>query len=82
MNEAGTKRDLRDHDLDRAALEAALEKTWKTPSGLWGALATVDHKIIGRRYIFTAFVFLALGRSSFDPDAAATGATRSPGARA
>ena len=25
------------------------------------ALATVDHKIIGRRYIFTAFVFLALG---------------------
>src|SRR3954470_22825659 len=61
MNEADTKRDLRDHDLDRAALEAALEKTWSTPSGLWGALATVDHKIIGRRYIFTAFVFLALG---------------------
>ena len=26
-----------------------------------GALATVDHKIIGRRYIVTAFVFLALG---------------------
>jgi cytochrome c oxidase subunit I+III len=61
MNEADTKRDLRDHDLDRAALEAALEKTWSTPSGLWGALATVDHKIIGRRYIFTAFVFLVLG---------------------
>jgi cytochrome c oxidase subunit I+III len=38
-----------------------LEQTWKTPSGLWGVLATVDHKIIGRRYIFTAFVFLALG---------------------
>jgi cytochrome c oxidase subunit 1 len=38
-----------------------LEKTWKTPSGLWGVLTTVDHKIIGRRYIFTAFVFLALG---------------------
>jgi cytochrome c oxidase subunit I+III len=53
--------DLRDSDLDRPALEAALGETWKTPSGFWGALATVDHKIIGRRYIFTAFVFLALG---------------------
>jgi cytochrome c oxidase subunit I+III len=53
--------DLRDTDLNRPALEAALGETWKTPSGFWGALATVDHKIIGRRYIFTAFVFLALG---------------------
>ena len=24
-------------------------------------LSTLDHKIIGKRYIFTAFVFLALG---------------------
>jgi cytochrome c oxidase subunit 1 len=56
-----TKRDLRDTDLDRPGLEAALLETWKTPPGFWGALATVDHKIIGRRYIFTAFVFLALG---------------------
>jgi cytochrome c oxidase subunit I+III len=61
MNEGSTKSDLRDHDLDRPTLEAALEQTWKTPSGLWGMLATVDHKIIGRRYIFTAFIFLALG---------------------
>ena len=38
-----------------------LEQTWRTPAGLWGALSTVDHKIIGRRYIVTAFVFLALG---------------------
>jgi hypothetical protein len=29
--------------------------------GIVGALSTVDHKIIGRRYIVTAFVFLALG---------------------
>src|SRR5256714_2563021 len=50
-----------DNDLDRPALEAALAETWRTPAGLWGALATVDHKIIGRRYIVTAFVFLALG---------------------
>jgi cytochrome c oxidase subunit 1 len=53
--------DLRDTDLDRPALEAALTETWKTPGGVWAALATVDHKIIGRRYVFTAFVFLALG---------------------
>jgi cytochrome c oxidase subunit I+III len=55
------QRDPRDTDLDRPGLVAALLETWKTPSGFWGALATVDHKIIGRRYIFTAFVFLALG---------------------
>jgi cytochrome c oxidase subunit I+III len=61
MTERSKKPDLRDHDLDRPALEAALNQTWKTPSGWWGALTTVDHKIIGRRYIFTAFVFLALG---------------------
>ena len=53
--------DPRDTDLERPALEAALAETWRTPPGLWGALATVDHKIIGRRYIFTAFAFLALG---------------------
>src|SRR3978361_2236093 len=52
---------LRDTDLDRPALEAALTETWKTPGSFWAALTTVDHKIIGRRYVFTAFVFLALG---------------------
>lgn len=51
----------RDIELQRTRLTSALAETWKTPSGLWGALATVDHKIIGRRYILTAFVFLALG---------------------
>jgi cytochrome c oxidase subunit 1 len=61
VKDGSTKRDLRDSDLDPPALAAALAETWKTPSGFWGALATVDHKIIGRRYIFTAFVFLALG---------------------
>src|SRR6201746_2497064 len=60
MNEGGAN-DVRDHDLDRQSLETALEQTWKTPSGLWGMLATVAHKIIGRRYIVTAFIFLALG---------------------
>ncbi|ANK87848.1 MULTISPECIES: cytochrome c oxidase subunit I [Rhizobium] len=41
--------------------EAFLRRTWSTPSGLLAALSTVDHKIIGRRYIATAFVFLILG---------------------
>jgi cytochrome c oxidase subunit I+III len=50
-----------DLDLERPALEAQLASTWETPRGVWGALSTVDHKIIGRRYILTAFVFLALG---------------------
>ena len=61
MRDGETKRDIRDTDLDRPALEAALASIWNTPEGLWGALATVDHKIIGRRYIITAFIFLALG---------------------
>jgi cytochrome c oxidase subunit I+III len=55
------KPELRDYELAPPALEAALAETWKTSAGLWGALATVDHKVIGRRYIITAFVFLALG---------------------
>jgi cytochrome c oxidase subunit I+III len=50
-----------DSDLDHQGIEGALRETWQTPPGFWGALSTVDHKIIGRRYIFTAFVFLALG---------------------
>ena len=42
-------------------LEARLEKTWHRPPGFLGWLATVDHKEIGRRYIVTALIFLALG---------------------
>ena len=60
MDDAKSK-DQRDSDFDRPALEAGLASIWKTPAGLWGALATVDHKIIGQRYIVTAFAFLALG---------------------
>jgi len=50
-----------DAQLERPELESHLAATWRTPGGLWGVLSTVDHKIIGRRYIVTAFVFLALG---------------------
>ncbi len=52
---------LRDTDLADAELSARLAKTWGTARGIIGALSTVDHKIIGRRYIFTAIFFLFLG---------------------
>jgi cytochrome c oxidase subunit 1 len=61
MNRPATASDVRDIDILGTRLTEALTETWKTPPGIWGALTTVDHKIIGRRYIFTAFVFLALG---------------------
>ncbi|OWV92814.1 cytochrome ubiquinol oxidase subunit I [Rhizobium sp. R72] len=48
-------------DLDEDQLKRCLARTWETPRSLWGALTTVDHKIIGRRYITTAFFFLILG---------------------
>ncbi|MDQ4087627.1 MAG: cytochrome c oxidase subunit I [Pseudomonadota bacterium] len=49
------------HDLTGEALHARLTRTWSRKPGLWGWLSTVDHKEIGRRYIVTAFIFLALG---------------------
>jgi cytochrome c oxidase subunit I len=53
--------DLRDTALGDAELRARLGKTWGTASSIIGRLSTVDHKIVGRRYIVTAFVFLFLG---------------------
>ena len=52
--------DLRDNQIDGPELSARLAKTWGTRAGIIGALSTVDHKIIGRRYIITAFFFLFL----------------------
>ena len=46
------------------------------PPGFIGWLATVDHKEIGRRYIVTALIFLALGGVLALADAAATRAAR------
>lgn len=42
-------------------LAKRLAATWGTAGGVIGALSTVDHKIIGRRYILTGFFFLILG---------------------
>ena len=46
--------------LTGARLDQMLTATWRTPPGFVGWLASVDHKEIGRRYIVTALVFLAL----------------------
>ena len=47
--------------LNGEELAARLERTWRRPPGIIGWLSTVDHKEIGRRYIVTALIFLALG---------------------
>jgi cytochrome c oxidase subunit 1 len=47
--------------MNARELTAELERTWGTGTGLWDRLATVDHKIVGRRYITTGFVFFLLG---------------------
>jgi cytochrome c oxidase subunit I len=38
-----------------------LLRIWETAPGLYGWLATVDHKTIGIRYLCTAFFFLVIG---------------------
>ena len=43
------------------ALHAKLTQTWRDAPGLVGWIRSVDHKSIGRRYLVTALVFLALG---------------------
>ncbi|WP_314957656.1 cytochrome c oxidase subunit I [Bradyrhizobium cosmicum] len=53
--------ELHDDALDGLQLSTRLDRIWRTPSGLIGALTSVDHKVVGRRYILTAFVFLLLG---------------------
>ena len=38
----------------------ALEQAWRDPPGIIGFFTTVDHKRLGMRYIYTAFVFFFL----------------------
>jgi len=61
---------MTEHDLqapptdtmfDNEETKERLDKIWRMTPGFWGAMSTVDHKIVGRRYIATAFVFLLLG---------------------
>src|SRR3954463_6575107 len=58
---AAEPNELRDDVLNGLQLSTQLERVWRTPSGLVGALMSVDHKVVGRRYILTAFAFLLLG---------------------
>ena len=58
---AADERELRDDGLSSLQLSTRLESIWRTPSGFFGALMSVDHKVVGRRYIVTAFAFLVLG---------------------
>ena len=51
----------RDTELSLPELERQLDRVWATPKTLWGWLTTVDHKLIGKRYVITAMIFLVLG---------------------
>ena len=42
-------------------LPERLTRIWETAPGLYGVLATVDHKVIGKRYLVTSMIFLLLG---------------------
>lgn len=51
-----------DHvDNGASAGRQKLLEIWETAPGLYGWLATVDHKTIGIRYLCTAFFFLIIG---------------------
>lgn len=44
-----------------SALADRLSSIWSDPPTLYGSLATIDHKKIGKRYLVTAFAFLLIG---------------------
>ena len=47
--------------LPTPALHDRLLRIWETRPGLIGALGSVDHKTIGKRYLATALLFLLVG---------------------
>src|SRR4051794_15336908 len=61
MTDPRVLRDTRDTQIAPALLDRQLARVWGTAEGFWGMLTTVDHKRVGRRYIATAFVFVAFG---------------------
>src|SRR3569623_186839 len=56
-----TDRGPRDTGQPLEEVHERRSRTWGSPRGIWGWFTTVDHKVIGRRYIVTAFIFLLLG---------------------
>ena len=61
MTDTSRTAELRDTDVNDVELSLRLSRLWGTRATLMGYLTTVDHKVVGRRYIVTAFVFLFLG---------------------
>ena len=43
-----------------ASIAGRWEQTWSEPASLVTWVASVDHKLIGRRYLFTAFLFFVI----------------------
>src|ERR1700710_268778 len=58
---SSTEKSVRDTDLAPDVLDSRLAEIWGTKTGVWGWLTAVDHKLIGKRYVITALVFLVLG---------------------
>jgi cytochrome c oxidase subunit I len=46
---------------DDPSIAPRLARIWESRQGLIGALTSVDHKTIGKRYLVTAFLFLIIG---------------------
>ena len=44
-----------------ATVAERLVTAWEPPRSVYSTLASVDHKVIGKRYLATAFVFLIVG---------------------
>ena len=44
-----------------ATVVERLVTAWEPPRSVYSTLASVDHKVIGKRYLATAFVFLIVG---------------------
>ncbi|MBK1796237.1 cytochrome c oxidase subunit I [Devosia sp. WQ 349] len=51
---------MSDQPLSPIALHKALDRIWRTPPG-WGRLSSVNHTILGKRFMALALVFFAIG---------------------
>ncbi|HEY6186150.1 MAG TPA: cytochrome c oxidase subunit I [Pyrinomonadaceae bacterium] len=58
---AAAKEGARSQEMSVEQEQQMLTETWGSPPGLWGWLASTNHKSIGKRYIITAFIFFLLG---------------------
>jgi cytochrome c oxidase subunit I+III len=51
---------MSDNTPSPIALHKALDRIWRTPPG-WGRLSSVNHTILGKRFMVLALVFFAIG---------------------